>query len=307
MRPLGGKAPEVEQNLGGGSKSAMTGESGTYGLYAEAYRRAAQKRKLLPREMQSITWEAIRGLYSPEFKRSKAAEEINNLWKSFSGGELSAQESREHAKRIAGGITRPSWASEGVPGAGVHAEQRNPTDSRKLSGPELAGPADGPGGGARRRGGSGAAPAVPTPELDERGISLRRKATQRGSIRIERDQPEGEAKARTTAAGSGGRGGRTVEAKAAAGAEADPIGTGGQPSGKPGQAKSERRPSVSPQYERTKPNILKNVAPEVAKAMEERLRDFEARNPERKQASRTSEKKPEVWIRKSWRVWTLQS
>lgn len=119
--------------------------------------------------------------------------------------------------------------------------------------------------------------------IDELKTEIKRQfRDERGSIRIERGQPEEEARLRSTATGSGGRGGRTTETATAAGAAPESRGAGGQPSKNFEQLEGGRRPSVSPQYERTKPNILKNVAPEVAKAMEDRLKDFEGRNPERK-------------------------
>src|SRR5690606_4465759 len=59
MRPLSAATTEVGHNFGTGTaNSSITGNSGMYGLYAEAYRRAAAERGILPREMQSITWEA---------------------------------------------------------------------------------------------------------------------------------------------------------------------------------------------------------------------------------------------------------
>lgn len=42
------------------------------------------------------------------------------------------------------------------------------------------------------------------------------------------------------------------------------------------------RPVTSPSYEKTKPNILKYVSPEVREPLERRLADYEARNPDRR-------------------------
>ena len=77
LRPLGGMSLEVMHNFGSKmGSSSKTGVSGSYGLYAEAYRRAAAKRGILPREMQSIAWEAVKGLFSPVFKRKQQTNAI---------------------------------------------------------------------------------------------------------------------------------------------------------------------------------------------------------------------------------------
>ena len=71
LQPLGGSAPEVSHNLGTmGDTSAITGVMGSYGILADAYREAAAEVGILPREMQSITWEAVRGLFA-NFKNPK--------------------------------------------------------------------------------------------------------------------------------------------------------------------------------------------------------------------------------------------
>ena len=112
LRPLAQMSTEVGHNFGGtgSSSSSVSGESGTYGLHKEAYRRVAEANGLLPREMQSITWEAIRSMFSPEFKRSRAnVEYINSLWKDVSDGKMTADAARRRALQYGGGFDQPAW------------------------------------------------------------------------------------------------------------------------------------------------------------------------------------------------------
>lgn len=117
MRPLSGNSLEVAHNfnnyagkgLTNAKGSAITGVQGTYPLYAEAYRRAAEERGILPREMQSITWEGVRGLFPDTFKTKKNAEAIDNIWREHRDGILSADEARAKIFDKAGGINPPDW------------------------------------------------------------------------------------------------------------------------------------------------------------------------------------------------------
>jgi hypothetical protein len=120
MRPLSGKSIEVAHNFknyaGAGLEnakgSAVTGVMGTYPLYAEAYRRAAAERGILPREMQSITWEGVRGLFPETFKTKKNAQAIDNIWREHQKGLISADEARAQIFEKAGatnGIKAPDW------------------------------------------------------------------------------------------------------------------------------------------------------------------------------------------------------
>lgn len=122
LRPLSGNSREVMHNFGSGvvgeggpKNSSVTGVQGTYGLYAEAYRRAAQERGILPREMQSITWEAVRGLFPDTFKsQAKNVDQVDNIWLKYRKGQLSLDEARNEVIRSAGGINAPEWERAGL-------------------------------------------------------------------------------------------------------------------------------------------------------------------------------------------------
>lgn len=138
LRPLSGNSTEVAHNFGseGTARSAATGMAGTYPYYQEAYRRAAEARGLLPREMQSITWEAVRELYTMGFKHdTKKLTALDNLWTAYEKGHPipdaeSAEKTssipdrgtadkpdrassldavRRNILKLAGGVERPAW------------------------------------------------------------------------------------------------------------------------------------------------------------------------------------------------------
>jgi hypothetical protein len=100
LRPLSGNSLEVDHNFkntsvpgrGTTKGSAVSGVSGNYGLYAEAYRRAAEERGILPRQMQSITWEAVRGLFPDTFKTGRNATIIDGIWNRYRNGEIEIDE-----------------------------------------------------------------------------------------------------------------------------------------------------------------------------------------------------------------------
>ena len=120
LRPLSGNSLEVDHNFkntsvpgrGTTKGSAVSGVSGNYGLYAEAYRRAAAERGILPRQMQSITWEAVRGLFPDTFKTEANANIIDGIWNRYRNGEIEIDEARRTVNEAAGGIRPPSWQQQ---------------------------------------------------------------------------------------------------------------------------------------------------------------------------------------------------
>lgn len=156
LRPLSGNSREVLHNFGSGvvgeggpKNSSVTGVQGTYGLYAEAYRRAAQDRGILPREMQSITWEAVRGLFPDTFKTASNADKVDNIWLQYRKGKLSLDEARNEVFNAAGGINAPEWERAGLrPGAAPEVQPS--INQGELPGAGVpGGSAGGMGGGER--------------------------------------------------------------------------------------------------------------------------------------------------------------
>jgi hypothetical protein len=177
LRPLSGSSTEVLHNFGSNAKgevgpggSSVTGSSGTYGLYAEAYRRAAKERDILPREMQSITWEAIRGMFTAPFKAHQPnVDAAESVWKDYQKGKVSLETARQKLISLSGGINAPSWERSG---AGIHEEEQGRDDQAELSGSELSG------------GDSGRGDSAGTPE---RFSTSRSDAAGSGPVREEND------------------------------------------------------------------------------------------------------------------------
>ena len=97
----------VQDNFGAvGNKTS--GQNGTYPLHFEAYRRAAERVGLSPREMQSITWEAVRVLFEPNRKKALRSV-IENIWKEYDAGKITVDEARQKIFDTAGGLSKLSW------------------------------------------------------------------------------------------------------------------------------------------------------------------------------------------------------
>ena len=102
----GGIAGEGRNSKG----SAISGVQGLYGWYADAYRRAAAERGVLPRQLQSVTWEAIRGMFSPTFKGQKKNKVlIDGIWQGYKDNKYDIDEARNRIISAAGGINNPEW------------------------------------------------------------------------------------------------------------------------------------------------------------------------------------------------------
>jgi hypothetical protein len=158
LRPLSGNSREVMHNFGsnvlgevGPKNSSITGVQGTYGLYAEAYRRAAQERGVLPREMQSITWEAVRGLFPDTFKNAANADKIDGIWLQYRKGKISQDEARNEVFNAAGGINAPEWERAGLRSEPAQAVQPA-VNAGQLSGTGVPGGAAGGMGSGERSG-----------------------------------------------------------------------------------------------------------------------------------------------------------
>lgn len=112
LRPLGGSAEEVTHSFGGtgSSRSAITGHQGTYPLYHQAGILSAANNDVLPREMQSITWESIRNIFTNKSAAQKA--EAEKIWNDYGKGRLTLQQAQDRIIEAAGGFKNPSWLAD---------------------------------------------------------------------------------------------------------------------------------------------------------------------------------------------------
>ena len=97
MIPYGGSDAPVKANFGNPQHLA-SGYRGTYFLYQDAYSKAAEKLGILPRELQSIVWEKMRNLLSPEGKRLLQREDfkpIQEIYRMIDSKKISPTEGRQ--------------------------------------------------------------------------------------------------------------------------------------------------------------------------------------------------------------------
>jgi hypothetical protein len=119
LTPVGPKDTEAAHNFGGtpvgipgAPKDASTGLQGTYPLYTEAYQRTARKLGILPRELQSVTWEAIKSLMGDDKKTPELKKNVRQIWEDVQAGRLTPEDAREKIKDAAKGFLKPAWMSE---------------------------------------------------------------------------------------------------------------------------------------------------------------------------------------------------
>jgi hypothetical protein len=127
LMPLSGNTKQVGQNFGTGtSNSSPLGIKGLYYAYAEAYNLAAEENNLLPRQVQSITWEAVRGLFTDVFKsKAENVNKINEIWSQYTKGRININEARNEISNYSGGIKDPTWAKPLQEGIGNNVESGN--------------------------------------------------------------------------------------------------------------------------------------------------------------------------------------
>ncbi len=89
------KKKKYKTKLPGPAENATTGEKGTYSFYQQAYSELAKEYGLLARQMQSIVWESIREFYPKNFKNETTKIAIDNIWKKWKSGKISAEEARQ--------------------------------------------------------------------------------------------------------------------------------------------------------------------------------------------------------------------
>jgi hypothetical protein len=144
IMPFGSSAVEVEHNFGiGVPGSGPLGVSGIYHLYIDAYTAAAKEIGLMPRQLQSITWEAIRQLYSAESRRDKnVVAAAAKTWKINTNA-------RARTQLLGKGISSPSWAratnDEQPQGKPAKAGRKGDSDDTRR-GLRFRGPDRAPGG-----------------------------------------------------------------------------------------------------------------------------------------------------------------
>lgn len=111
FRPLGGSAPEVMAVMGGTPASAALGVRGKHAIYRDAVAMAAAQRGLRPSQAQSISWEGIKGLFTPAQKRdTRFKTALSSIFADYQRGMLSEGQLYDRIEALAGGFKPADWA-----------------------------------------------------------------------------------------------------------------------------------------------------------------------------------------------------
>jgi len=136
-----GNSREVGQNFGTANTAtdSLTGVGGLYPAFAEAYREVAADYGMLPRQVQSITWEAVRMLFTARWKsKPENVNGVRAVWARYQNNEITLEQAQTEVFEMATngkdlatavansndeelGLGFPSWAdvTEGPAPAGV--------------------------------------------------------------------------------------------------------------------------------------------------------------------------------------------
>lgn len=181
LLPLSGSSMEVSHNFGGTGSGSF---KGTYAFITEAYRRAAAERGIKPSQMQSITWEAIREIFTAATKRNESTvAKIRKLWEDYSRGKTdkSYEQTADEAIAAGGGYAFPAWYRQSELGFGDSGTSfdRDTTFTSKRGGTG----ANGLRAGAGRGNGRGSQSARPGPQGSaEQGTLFQAEQPQRPGV-----------------------------------------------------------------------------------------------------------------------------
>lgn len=141
LQPLSGNTKQVSQNFGTGtSNSSVFGIKGLYYAYLGAYQLAAKELGLLPRQVQSITWESVRGLFPDVYKlNAKNVKEINDIWKNYEDGKITIEQTRRAVDGAAGGVKDPDWSKSVLSESEISTERGPIGGGLGVSGPDTVG------------------------------------------------------------------------------------------------------------------------------------------------------------------------
>lgn len=113
LMPYGAKASEVKYTMGGAGNATL-GLSGLNPIYQEMLTDAVKgnPNNYLPRAGQSVSWDGVKSLFSPEQKRdAKFVDRMKGLWREYQQGRMSLRGVQDAVITEAGGIKPPEWAA----------------------------------------------------------------------------------------------------------------------------------------------------------------------------------------------------